>query len=161
MSVARAATSKQSKPDTVDSGDRPVHAIVCLLLGMLFFVAMDGAAKYLTATMAPEQIIWARFGVVSVFLLPVLWRYRRQRPWVTAMPIAHCLRGLMLVSSSLLFVIALVHLPLEMATAIGFVSPMYVTSSGSRSPASSGRTFTPPQCCSLVSARRTCSRVTR
>lgn len=113
--------------DVAESNDRPVPAIAFFLLAMLTFVAMDGIAKYLAQSMAPEQIVFARFSIVSLLLVPVLLHYRRDRPWSTGMPVLHGIRGLLLVGSSMLFVLALVHLPLETATAIGFVSPLFVT----------------------------------
>jgi drug/metabolite transporter (DMT)-like permease len=111
----------------IDSNDRPAAAIAFLLLAMLIFVTMDGMSKYLVQTMAPVQIVFARFSVVSLLLVPALWRYRRDRPWSTGMPVLHSIRGFLLIGSSMLFVLALIYLPLEMATAIGFVSPLFVT----------------------------------
>lgn len=113
--------------EAAEAPDRPLPAIGFLLLAMLIFVAMDGMAKYLAQSMAPQQIVFARFSIVSMLLVPALLRYRGDRPWKTAMPLMHCIRGLLLIGSSMLFVFALVHLPLELATAIGFVSPLFVT----------------------------------
>jgi drug/metabolite transporter (DMT)-like permease len=77
--------------------------------------------------MATPQIVWVRYALVMVFLLPVLWYRRAEHPFRTGQPGAHALRGIMIVASSILFVLALERLPLEQCTAIGFVSPFFVT----------------------------------
>lgn len=94
---------------------------------MFLFTTTDGAAKYLTVSLPPEQIIWMRYVVVSVILVPVLIYRRADGLMRTRRPALHVLRGLLLMISGLLFVAALGYLPLELATAIGFVSPLYVT----------------------------------
>ena len=126
---AEALMKKRASPPlgVADPNDRPGPAIAYALFAMFIFVSMDGMAKYLAQTMAPEQIVFARFGLVSLLLVLALWTYRRDRPWSTGMPILHCLRGILLVGASIFFLVALVHLPLETAMAIGFVSPLFVT----------------------------------
>ena len=52
-----------------EPAQRPLLAIVLVMFGMLLFVTTDGAAKYLTASMAPQQIIWVRYAVISMLLL--------------------------------------------------------------------------------------------
>ena len=116
-------------PTTAAAGpvDRPVAAILALLLASLVFTGMDGFVKALAVTLPPSQIILARYGFAAAVLLPVLWRYRTDRLLVTTMPVRHAARGLCLFASATLFTFALQSLPLETATAIGFVAPLYVT----------------------------------
>jgi drug/metabolite transporter (DMT)-like permease len=110
-----------------DPQERPLLAIGLVLLAMFLFTTTDGAAKHLAASMAPEQVIWVRYGVIVALLLPVLWLKRGERLLATSRPGLHVLRGLLLMVSGLIFVFALESLPLETCTAIGFVSPFYVT----------------------------------
>lgn len=107
--------------------ERPVLAVGLVLLAMLVFTSTDAIAKYLTVTMAPQQIIWVRYGVIVAILLPVLWYRRAEGVIYTRRPWLHLLRGLLVMASSVLFIFALQRLPLELCTAIGFVSPLYVT----------------------------------
>lgn len=111
----------------IDAAERPLEAILLVLLAMFLFTTTDGAAKYLAAEMAPQQIIWVRYGVIVLILLPLLWQRRGDRLLKTGMPLMHVLRGLLLMVSGTIFIFALESLPLETATAIGFVSPFYVT----------------------------------
>jgi len=119
-----------ASPDPSDNigADQPLLAIGLLLGANFVFTAMDGFAKGLAgAGMAAEQIILLRYSLVTVLLLPAVLRNWRMRPWRTDRPVAHVLRGVLLIASATLFVHAMTHLPLETATAIGFVSPLYVT----------------------------------
>jgi len=119
-----------AEPASTDfnSPDRPLLAIGLLLGANFVFTAMDGFAKGLAGTgMAAEQIILIRYLLVTALLVPAVLRHWRGRPWRTGRPVAHVVRGVLLIGSATLFVHAMTHLPLETATAIGFVSPLYVT----------------------------------
>lgn len=107
--------------------DQPLVAIGLFSLAMMIFSATDGAAKYLSADIAPQQIIFLRYVVVSVLIL-LFCICRGQRNLLkTAQPKLQILRGLCLAVCSLIFVFALKHLPLELCAAISFVSPLFVT----------------------------------
>lgn len=108
--------------------DRPALAIILILGAMFVFVSMDGMAKSLAVEgMPPERIIFIRYVFASLLLMPaVLWHWR-SRPARTKRPFLHILRGVLLIASGTFFVYGLRTLPLETATAIGFVSPLYVT----------------------------------
>jgi len=110
-----------------DPTERPLRAIALMLAAMFLFVTSDGATKYLAADMSPQQIIFVRYGVVVAVLLPILWLRRGEGLLVTGRPVLHVLRGLLLMVSGTIFIFSLEDLPLETATAIGFVSPFYVT----------------------------------
>ena len=108
--------------------DRPALGIAMLLLGMFVFTAMDGVAKGLASQgMPPERIALLRYVLVSAILTPVVIARWNHRPLHTSRPVLHILRGVLLIASATLFVYAMRTLPLETATAIGFVSPLYVT----------------------------------
>ena len=107
--------------------DKPLLAIGLFSLAMMMFSATDGAAKYLSSDIAPQQIIFLRFVIVLILIL-LFCIYRGQ--WnilKTTQPTLQILRGLLLAVCSLIFYFALKHLPLELCAAIGFVSPLFVT----------------------------------
>ena len=117
------ANSSKSRLTT----DQPLVAIGLFSLAMMIFSATDGAAKYLSADIAPQQIIFLRYVVVSVLIL-LFCICRGQRNLLkTAQPKLQILRGLCMASSGLLIYFALKHLPLELCAAISFVSPLFVT----------------------------------
>ena len=117
------ANSIRSSP----SADKPLVAIGLFSLAMMIFSSTDGATKYLSADIAPQQIIFLRYVVVSILIL-LFGIYQGQRNLLkTAQPKLQILRGLCLAVCSLIFSFALKYLPLELCAAIGFVSPLFVT----------------------------------
>lgn len=120
--------STAGQPADEVPADRPALGIALLLLGMFVFTAMDGVAKGLASQgMPPERIALLRYVLVSAILMPVVVARWKHRPLYTSRPVLHILRGVLLIASATLFVYAMRTLPLETATAIGFVSPLYVT----------------------------------
>ena len=108
---------------------KPPSTLLGILLitsAVSLFSVMDGFAKHLAAEYHPLQIAWMRYGVHLVLMLAVLRRspvelLRTERP---ALQIA---RGGALLVCTLLFFFALRYIPLADATAIGQVSPLFVT----------------------------------
>ena len=127
MRLFEAAHRRATHAGPLGPVERPLLAIGLVLLAHLVFVAADGASKHLTTDMSTPQIVWLRYGIVVLLLVPVVWYRRAEHPFRTTQPALHLLRGMMIVASSVLFVWALQHLPLELCTAIGFVSPFFVT----------------------------------
>ena len=78
------------------TADKPLVAIGLFSLAMMMFSATDGAAKYLSADIAPQQIIFLRYVVVSVLIL-LFGIYQGERNLLkTAQPKLQILRGLCL-----------------------------------------------------------------
>ena len=118
----------QARAGQMDGGaERTLLAVALMLSATLCFSASDGAAKYLSAGMSAQQILWIRYGVVLVILFPLLWRAGGRRLLRTGRPFLHVLRGLLLLGAGMLFVSALGKLPLELCTALNYVSPFFVT----------------------------------
>lgn len=109
------------------AGDRPVEAIALFLLAMFTLSAMNGFAKALGGRLSAEQITLVRFIVVSAAMAVMIGLDWRSRPLATARPLLHLVRGVMQMGAAVIFVIALQYLPLEKASAIGFMAPLYVT----------------------------------
>ena len=95
------------------------------LCALATFVAMDTIIKLLTSEFPVVQVMWARFvfGLVTVAI--ALRVVTGQVPWRSHAPGLQTLRSLMLAFCNLLFTIALVHIPLADATAVGFASPLF------------------------------------
>jgi drug/metabolite transporter (DMT)-like permease len=95
------------------------------LSALATFVAMDTIIKLLTADFPVAQVMWARFvfGFLAVAL--ALRVIAGRVPWRSHAPGLQTLRSLILALCNLLFTIALVHIPLADATAVGFASPLF------------------------------------
>ena len=107
--------------------DQPLVAIGLFSLAMMMFSATDGAAKYLSSDIEPQQIIFLRYVIVLILIL--LFGFYRGQPNLlkTQQLTLQILRGLLLAACSLIFYFALKNLPLELCAAISFVSPLFVT----------------------------------
>jgi drug/metabolite transporter (DMT)-like permease len=107
--------------------DRPLKGIALILLSTVFLGVSDVTAKYLSATLPSIEIAWIRFSVFALIMVPAmmpgspLFALRTQRPGLQVM------RGIALLSSSLLFISGLRFLPIAEASATGFVAPLLVT----------------------------------
>lgn len=120
--------STRSLP-TVAAGrhrDEPLKGILIMLLAMAVFTTQDTVSKLLTDDYPVIQIAWGRYLFHTLFMLPLiigragLARLRTTHPWLQV------IRGLGMLSSSVLFILALGSLPIAEASAIGFISPMFV-----------------------------------
>ncbi|MEA2755386.1 MAG: hypothetical protein QOJ54_1675 [Aliidongia sp.] len=106
--------------------DDPLGGILLLLLAVLTFSCSDATAKYLSTELPVIEIIWLRYLVFALVLVPSALRsgvgvLRSTRPGL------QLLRGMGMLVSSLFFISCLPVLPLADATAIGFVSPLFIT----------------------------------
>jgi drug/metabolite transporter (DMT)-like permease len=121
-----------SKPQPVYTGgarahDDPSRGIALMVLTLIVFSICDGLTKYLATRYSPVQVIWVRYVVYVVLLLPaIVMQVRRRRLWADRAWL-QVLRGLLLVLSSLGAVFALGRLSMADFTAIGFVGPLFVT----------------------------------
>ena len=107
--------------------DEPMRGIPLLLASVSLFSVSDALAKKLGATMPAVEVVFLRYlTFVALALLPFARRGGAARLRARA-PGLQVLRGLCVVGSAILFIMALQHLPLADATAISFVSPAFVT----------------------------------
>ncbi|ACL59066.1 DMT family transporter [Methylobacterium nodulans] len=120
-----------SRPALSLIGDQPLRGIALVILSTVFLSSSDATAKYLAGSLPPLEIAWLRYaGFVVVMLAASLVGGARQRgrsPFRSARPGLQLLRGFALVASAVLFLCGLRYLPVAEATAISFVSPLFVT----------------------------------
>lgn len=106
---------------------KPLYGIVLVMCAGLLLASHDGFSKYLTLTYPLIMVIWLRYFVQTVamiclFFPTMRWTMlRTQRPWL------QLLRGVCLLSISLLFIQGLTYIPLAEATAVMFLAPLIVT----------------------------------
>ncbi len=115
-----------AEPTTAALLDNPMRGILLLLIAIVTFSCSDALSKYLVADLPVTEIAWLRY---ATFLLLMIAPILRAGPAAlrSARPGLQMLRGAGMLGSSLLFIAGLAYLPLADATAIGFVSPMFIT----------------------------------
>jgi drug/metabolite transporter (DMT)-like permease len=110
-----------------DRRDEPMRGIPLLLVSISLFSVSDALAKRLGETLPAVEVAWLRYVTfLALAAIPLARRggpglLRSRAPWLQV------LRGLGVVGSAILFIMALQHLPMAEATAINFVSPAFVT----------------------------------
>ncbi len=106
--------------------DNPMRGVLLLLSATLCFSITDVMAKFLGNHIPVIEIGWIRYITFLVAVLLVNLREGRMRVRVKY-PGVQVARGVMMVASMLLFVLALRYLPLADAASVGFVSPLLIT----------------------------------
>ncbi len=106
--------------------ERPLRAIGLMLLACFLFSVSDAISKLLGETMPPVEIGFFRYVVFVAMAAGMAWQ-AGVNPWQVQDPVRQVVRGLALVGSGLFFIVALRHLPLADAAAVGFISPLLIT----------------------------------
>ena len=111
---------------TVAGAERPEVGIGCALVAVLCFSIADVAAKWLSASYAPLQIVFLRylFGLVPVGVL--IWRSGGLTVLRTERPLVHLLRALLIFSALLAMFNGLKRLPLAEAISVAFTAPLFI-----------------------------------
>ena len=104
------------------------HALGALMVvaAMTLIPSAEGIAKHLMDSYPPLQVVWARFAVHFLLLAPfVIFRYRGKllREF---RPRAQMIRGALMFSSVLLFMLSIAIIPLARAVALFAVAPFVV-----------------------------------
>ncbi len=106
--------------------DDPLRGVPLILAAVTIFSVSDALAKHLGQSLPPVEVAWMRYATFLLLTLaPVLRGGAAGLRSKT--PALQVLRGLALVGSALSFIFALRFLPLAEATAINFVSPIFIT----------------------------------
>ncbi len=99
---------------------------ILIMVGAILFVPfLDAIAKWLTASLAPGEIVWGRTIFQCIFLYPVL--LLRQTHILKSLRRSHLFLGLFSAGTILFLVWGLQYLPLANNTALFFVEPLILT----------------------------------
>ena len=104
----------------------PTSAIVLVASSVLCFTILDAITKFTTQHYAVPVLVWARYAVQAVAMLLWLGPSMRLALLRTNRLGLQVFRAMLLLASSLLFVLALRSLPLAMATAVNYTTPIIV-----------------------------------
>jgi drug/metabolite transporter (DMT)-like permease len=108
-------------------GDQTLVGILLVVVSTVFLSGSDALSKNLAAGLPAIEIAWLRYvGFTAIMLVMAIASPERRLP-ATRRPGLQILRGIGLVGSSVLFITSLRYLPVAAATAISFVSPIFVT----------------------------------
>ena len=98
-----------------------------VIAAMIVLPGQDTIAKYISDTISPGAITWARFLMQSLFTLPFLLYFQGVGGLVPKRLWPNVVRGALIATSSTLFFAAIKFMPLADAIAIFFVEPFILT----------------------------------
>ena len=107
--------------------DATVTAIGLALMSTVFFAMGDVAAKVLTGTLPAIEVTWLRYLIFCLVVIPAVFVVRGPRVLHTPRLRLQIIRALAVAGSAVLFILGLGHLPVAEATAINFISPIFIT----------------------------------
>ncbi|MBS0561516.1 MAG: DMT family transporter [Proteobacteria bacterium] len=118
----------QERPaDTRAQGPATLAGILLMCAGVSVFPFMNAASKLLAAHYPIGQIVWARFAGHLIVMLAVFLPRHGIGVLRTRHPVVQAGRSAMTLVSTLLYIMALAHVPLATAAAIDFTAPLIVT----------------------------------
>jgi drug/metabolite transporter (DMT)-like permease len=107
-----------------------VRGIVLILLATCCFGSLDTISKYLVAYYPASALVWLRYVMQTIVMAAIFLPRMGMRLVRTTAPGLQVLRGLMLVVSSVVFVVALQHMPIAEVASIVFLAPIIVALAG-------------------------------
>jgi len=105
----------------------PLTAIGLIVASAACFTLIDTIVKYLALRYSVPVLVWARWGVPALLMVALLGPKMRWGLLHTANLKLNCLRGAVLMLSSLCSFAALTFLPLAEATGLNYSTPILVT----------------------------------
>jgi drug/metabolite transporter (DMT)-like permease len=101
-----------------------------MLLATACFGCLDTLSKYLVAYYPAAALVWLRYVLQTLVMLAIFLPRMGLRLFRTSSPGLQIVRGLMLVVSSVVFVIALLHMQIAEVASIVFLAPIIVALAG-------------------------------
>ncbi len=126
-STTEAVPTIPTRRDVSPAKDTTFAAIGLALLSTVFFAMGDVAAKVLTGTLPAIEVTWLRYVVFCLLVVPTVLVARGARAMHTPRMRLQIVRALAVAGSAVLFILGLGHLQVAEATAINFISPIFIT----------------------------------
>src|SRR5688572_7632190 len=101
-----------------------------MLLATGCFGCLDTLSKYLVAHYPAAALVWLRYVLQTLVMIAIFLPRMGLRLMRTSSPGLQLVRGLMLVVSSVVFVLALRHMPIAEVASIVFLAPIIVALAG-------------------------------
>ncbi|MDP2034812.1 MAG: DMT family transporter [Polaromonas sp.] len=105
----------------------PLAGIALVVAAVACFAILDTTTKFVSASVPLLMALWFRYFFQAIATTAVVLPLRGLRVLRTAHPKFQCLRGLLLLLSSLFAFLSLKYLPVAEFTAIGAIVPLLIT----------------------------------
>ena len=101
-----------------------------MVLATFCFGCLDTMSKYLVAYYPASALVWLRYVLQTLVMMAIFLPRMGARLVRTSSPVVQLLRSLMLVFSSVVFVVALNHMQIAEVASIVFLAPIIVALAG-------------------------------
>jgi len=105
----------------------PLFAIALVLLAVACFATLDTITKLVTLTVPVMFALWFRYAFQAVATTVIMWPQRQSSLWATQNLGLQCLRGTLLLLTSMLTFFCLTFMPVGEFTAVAMTTPLVVT----------------------------------
>lgn len=106
--------------------NQPVAGILWMLLTGLLFVAVTAIVKHVGSALPPAEAVFIRYVLGLVFLVPMIGPLRRAKLTRNSLMLFSA-RGAFHTIAVILWFYAMAAIPLAEVTAMGYMSPIYIT----------------------------------
>lgn len=110
-----------------DKSAATLAGIGLTLIAMACFATLDTLTKYVSASVPVFMAIWFRYTVQAVLTTAVVLPMRGKQIFYTVHPKFQVLRGVLLVSTSVLAFLSLKFMPVGEFTAVVMIAPLIIT----------------------------------
>lgn len=110
-----------------DKSAATLAGIGLTLIAMACFATLDTLTKYASASVPVFMAIWFRYTVQAVLTTAVVLPMRGKQIFYTVHPKFQVLRGVLLVSTSMLAFLSLKFMPVGEFTAVVMIAPLIIT----------------------------------
>jgi drug/metabolite transporter (DMT)-like permease len=117
---------RSERPVALDRPGRPGRGIVLMMLAWSLFPVMDAVSKYISDDYHVLHIVWSRFLFQALATLVLVLALGRPQVFRTGALRLQLLRSGGFLAHTILFVTAIVFIPLAESIALLFVGPMFV-----------------------------------
>ena len=101
--------------------------IALVLCALACFATLDTVTKYVTLTVPVMFALWVRYAFQAVMTTCIMWPQRRASLWRTQRWDLQCLRGTLLLLTSMFTFMSLTFMPVGEFTAVAMITPLVVT----------------------------------
>lgn len=119
-------TASPSPSQSRKLASSPLQGVLWMIVSTLMFVSVTGIVRYLGSGLPAAEAAFIRYAMGFMILLPIFWRMLKDMP-PAAVIRNGAIRGFFHTFGVALWFFAMARIPIAEVTAIGYVTPIFIT----------------------------------